>query len=89
MGLRNHAVKSVGEMMSETADSWVLIERDKAYFGLVVDSVEDVLDIHSNAIERSPEIKSGKASRYICGLAKIGNEVTILLDINTVINGAR
>jgi len=65
-----------------------VIEIDGVAYGLVVDSVEDVLDIQPSQIESSPALKNGKSSEYICGLAKIGDQVKILLDTESLIGSA-
>ncbi len=49
--------------------------------GLIVDSVSEVMDIPAGDIEPAPKVKRGEASRFICGLGKVEEEVKILLDI--------
>ena len=52
--------------------------------GLVVDSVSEVLNINQDQIEDAPSIGSGSDTAFILGIAKIKNEVKILLDIDRV-----
>ncbi len=48
--------------------------------GLIVDSVAEVLDIPSGAVEAPPKLNRGSGSRYISGLGKVNEAVKILLD---------
>jgi purine-binding chemotaxis protein CheW len=52
--------------------------------GLVVDSVSEVLNINQDQIEDAPVIGSGTDLTFILGIAKVRNEVKILLDIDQV-----
>jgi len=53
--------------------------------GILVDRVSEVLDILEEQIEAAPEFGSGTDTAYILGMAKIGQNVKILLDINRVL----
>jgi len=54
--------------------------------GILVDSVSEVLDIPAEAIEETPSFAGGAAStEYILGMAKIEEEVKMLLDIDRVL----
>ncbi len=48
--------------------------------GLVVDAVSDVLDINPDAIENPPNLGDADTS-FIMGLAKSGDQIVTLLDI--------
>ncbi len=52
--------------------------------GLVVDTVNEVRTIDESCISPAPKISASKASRYIKGMGKVGDEVKILLDANKV-----
>lgn len=52
--------------------------------GLVVDSVSEVLNINQEQIEDAPTIGLEADTAFILGIAKIKNEVKILLDIDRV-----
>lgn len=60
-------------------------EMETIIMGLVVDSVSEVLNIKSDDIEDSPKFGTGLKTDYILGMAKIGNGVKILLDIDRVL----
>jgi purine-binding chemotaxis protein CheW len=52
--------------------------------GLVVDAVTEVLMIADEAIEPTPEVASGRESAYIRGIAKLGDQLVILLDLGAL-----
>ena len=57
--------------------------------GVVVDSVSDVLSLAEDAIKPTPEFSSATFdTRYIPGLATVGEELLILLDIEKLMTGA-
>ncbi len=56
----------------------------KTLMGLVVDSVEEVLNIGQNDIEAPPDFGTKLDTSYILGMAKIKGVVKTLLDINRV-----
>ncbi len=53
-------------------------------YGLVVDSVSDVLTINNENIQSEIDIHSGIDSRYINGLVKSNEQMIILVDIDKV-----
>ena len=67
----------------------IVIDYNNMLAGFVADSVEDVLDILPEDIMESPKIKSGRQSDFIDGLAKVNNDVNILLNIEALISGCR
>lgn len=54
--------------------------------GIVVDSVSEVLNIKGDSIEETPAFGTKLNTDYILGMAKIGNSVKILLDIDKVLS---
>jgi len=58
----------------------IVVTMNGTAVGLIVDSVEEVLDIPAAQVEPPPSINRGSASRYISGLGKVGESVKILLD---------
>lgn len=60
-------------------------ESGKVTMGFIVDEVCEVLDIGAEDIEESPRFGTGIDTTYILGLAKIKNNVKILVDINKVL----
>lgn len=54
--------------------------------GIIVDTVRDVIDIKGEEVEAPPDMSNGEGG--IIGLAKSGNKVKILLDINALVGDA-
>jgi len=52
--------------------------------GLVVDAVTEVLMVAEEAVEATPQVASGYDSAYIRGIAKLGEELVILLDLRAL-----
>jgi purine-binding chemotaxis protein CheW len=65
----------------------IIVESKDMRVGFVVDRVLEVTDITPGDIEASPKIKNGVPSRFIQGLAKINEEVKILLSVDELIFG--
>ena len=61
--------------------------KNKAWTGIVVDHVSEVLDITDDQIEGPPQFGAEVDTGYILGLGKIGSQVKILLDIDKVLGG--
>ena len=56
--------------------------------GIIVDRVQEVLDIAGKDIEEAPQFGSAVNTDFILGMAKVGESVKILLDIDRVLVGA-
>ena len=54
--------------------------------GIVVDSVSEVLNIKADVIEDTPAFGTKLNTDYILGMAKIGKDVKILLNIDRVLS---
>ena len=65
-----------------------ITQSDQAFnTGIVVDNVSEVLDITKDQIEKAPPLGSDVEANFILGMAKIGEDVKILLDIDMVLGG--
>ncbi len=53
--------------------------------GVIVDSVSEVLNVKAGDIEETPNLGSSQDKNYIGGLAKTGDRITILLEIDRVL----
>ena len=53
--------------------------------GILVDAVSEVLDIAAGEIEATPQFNISLDSQFIMGIAKIKNDIKILLDIDQVL----
>jgi purine-binding chemotaxis protein CheW len=55
--------------------------------GLVVDAVSDVLNIPRTDIQATPDFGAQVDARFISGMAKTGEKLVVLLDIDRVLGG--
>ena len=55
------------------------------HMGLIVDSVEEVAALTANEIEPTPDFGTRIDTAYLLGMAKVKDEVKMLLDIDRVI----
>lgn len=55
-------------------------------FGIVVDSVSEVIDIHAKDIEPSPSLGARIRTDFIYGMGKIEGKFVIILNINRVLS---
>ena len=53
--------------------------------GLVVDRVSEVLDIPRTEIEPAPELRKGRGNKFIQGMGKVGEEVKLLLNAESLL----
>lgn len=63
----------------------IVVNIDEDSIGLVVDSVNEVLDIPATLIDPPPKVKKGKENRFIQGLGKVKDSVKILLDVHRLL----
>jgi len=76
--------KKFGLDIRETDDSSrvIIMDIQGVTYGLVVDSVSEVLRIPTNIVEPPPPMASGMSSMFIKGIAKLENRLIILIDID-------
>lgn len=61
---------------------------EKTQMGIIVDSVSEVLDVADENIEDTPVFGDQHNREDILGIAKVDNQVKILLDIDQVLGNA-
>ncbi|MDQ0350643.1 purine-binding chemotaxis protein CheW [Alkalibacillus filiformis] len=54
--------------------------------GMIVDAANDVVDVPQNQIEPSPEVVGSVSADYIKGVAKIGQRLLVLLNLDKVLS---
>ncbi|RAV03532.1 chemotaxis protein CheW [Paenibacillus sp. YN15] len=64
----------------------VIIAVNDMEVGLIVDSANDVIDLDSDAIQDPPEIVGGVRAKYLQGVAKLGERLLVLLNLQEVLN---
>jgi len=72
-----------------TEETRILIVSPGDYeVGLIVDSANDVIDIDTDFIDNPPEIVGGINSKYLNGIARVGEQrLLVLLNLEQVLNG--
>jgi purine-binding chemotaxis protein CheW len=66
----------------------VVVQVQGKTLGFVVDAVSDVLSVASDAIQPTPDLHGQLDTRYLHGLAQVGEKLVILLDIDQVLTTA-
>jgi purine-binding chemotaxis protein CheW len=64
----------------------VVVEISGIEIGIVVDAVREVLDIHEHSIEDAPSFGLAVDTDFVLGIGKRDERVTILLDIDKVLD---
>ncbi len=67
---------------SDDASRVIIMDIQGVTYGLVVDSVSEVLRIPSDVVEPPPPMASSTGSIFIKGIAKLENRLIILIDID-------
>ena len=60
----------------------VVAESGSTRVGLIVDSVSEVLMLQLAAVEPTPEVAAGADSEYLRGIAKLGDRLVLLLELD-------
>lgn len=66
----------------------VVVEAAGTRVGLEVDAVSEVLMIPADAVEPTPEVAAGSDAAYLRGIAKLGEQLIILLDLDLLFGEA-
>ncbi len=61
-------------------------EQNTEYTGILVDSVNEVVDLKSGDIEPPPSFGTGLSTDFILGMAKIDGKIVILLNIDHLLS---
>ncbi|UWG98318.1 chemotaxis protein CheW [Dehalobacter sp. DCM] len=65
----------------------IVLQIEGKVFGIMVDSVAEVLRLNDDAIEPPPPIALGMDANFIRGVGKIGERLLILLKLDQIIGG--
>lgn len=76
-----------GLSAKEVGDSTRIIinEIEGQQVGILVDSVAEVVDIHSSDIEPAPNVGNEDTSRYIQGVTSLNGELLIIIDVSKLL----
>lgn len=57
-----------------------------SYIGFIVDSVNEVTNIHKDNISNPPQMGADYVNTYITGIAKVNNSIILLIDLKKILN---
>ena len=89
VNLRGHIVPIVdlriklglGEARYDSSTVVIILNVLKRVVGIVVDGVSDVITLPAESVKTAPEFGSALDTRYVLGLASVGEELLIVVDI--------
>jgi len=76
------------EIESRDYDSFtviLIVEVSGILIGMIVDSVSDVVDVSVGSIQQTPHFSSNIDRDYISGIARHGEELIIMLDVDRIL----
>ncbi len=76
----------IGQTDTTDDSRFLIVEIKEMQVGLLVDAANEVLDIGAEAIEPPPEMIAGVEARYLEGVAKLKDELLILLDLEHILD---
>ncbi|MCG3420312.1 chemotaxis protein CheW [Oceanobacillus jordanicus] len=76
----------IGQTDTTDESRFLIVEIKGMQVGLLVDAANEVLDIGAEAIEPPPEMIAGVEARYLEGVAKLKDELLILLDLEHILD---
>lgn len=83
ISLFGQTIAAIRENLNEIV---IVASYKNAPFGFTVDIVNDVFDIETNSIEPPPTIQNCNTSKYCRGIAKLGDKIGILLDMERLLS---
>ncbi|WP_042222391.1 chemotaxis protein CheW [Oceanobacillus manasiensis] len=76
----------IGETETTDESRFLIVEINEMQVGLLVDGANEVLDIGAEAIEPPPGMIAGVDAQYLEGVAKLREELLILLDLEHILD---
>lgn len=64
----------------------VIIETQSQIFGILVDSVAEVVELRRSEIDMAPNVGNEESARYIQGVATVDDVLLILVDLNKLLS---
>lgn len=71
---------------NETENAVVIVEFDSFRMGLIVDSINKVLQIEEDQIAQVPEVKATGGKDYINGVYKNGDDLVVILSLQSLLS---
>ncbi len=78
--------KRFGISPSSIKERIIVIRSEREKVGLLVDGVREIVDIHPGEISEPPSMFRGLKTEYLTGIAKKGDDIIILLNIDTLLS---
>ena len=63
----------------------IVINVCSAYFGFIVDEVDEVTDIESSLIAPPPRVSGESMNQYLTGVAQLGEKIVLLIDATRIL----
>jgi purine-binding chemotaxis protein CheW len=63
-------------------------EGEEVVVGMLADSVREVVDVAASDIEPAPKMGSLSAGKFVAGVAKLGGEFVVILDVEAAFSQA-
>lgn len=77
--------KAKTEKCDESSRRMIVVTLDDKNIGMLVDGVSEIIRVSEEFVEDTPEIVSrGSAAGFVSGVAKVGNRLVVLLDLDLV-----
>ena len=64
----------------------IVINVGSKVVGLLVDAVSDVLNVGPGDLRAAPDFGARADTRFISGMAAVGNKIAVLLDLETLLS---
>ncbi len=74
------------EEIPYTEATCIIVVDVGALMGIIVDTVQEVLDVDAANVEPAPPLGGAVDTSYVLGMGKVRDDVKILLDIDKVLN---
>lgn len=76
----------LSEREADDSTRIVIIEAETNVVGILVDSVAEVVDLHTSDIDTAPNVGNDDSSKYIQGVSSQDSELLILVDVNKLLS---
>lgn len=70
----------------DDASRIVIIETQAQVFGMLVDSVAEVVDLRASQIDPTPNVGTDESARYLQGVASMDGDLLILVDLDRLLS---
>ncbi|MDQ0159413.1 chemotaxis protein CheW [Alkalibacillus salilacus] len=75
----------MGQANNDEETRILILTIDEKPLGVIVDKATEVVDIDESTIEAPPEMVAGVDREYITGVAKSGEQLIVILDLDRIL----